>query len=348
MSSSTKMTVHPAMGLLLMAIVGSIVFLAVDNRAKITVNGMVNRMLSKKGSNFATLKGHAEFAELPTTTDSFAPLFLQKTSEKTLLSLWLQKYGLTMTGKALKVPKTSGGKKNVKGAEASSSTWIYAQIFAGTECLGTEYGTAGLKANTCLQQDDSSSVMFTCNSPDVSMYVYQSTDCSGDVAASAVVAQTGCQLPTNTPWGYSTDDDSYNDSLQLSCIQGDPVSGPQVGQVHYDVMTMYSTSTCEVDSYYSFEAMTCDTCIPFEAYDGATNVAVMFKYGGDGIYKGIYAKLYSSDKNCYSAKVKTVIPEGCSEGVQWLYYYNTGTYQSAVQKETETAYKSKASYMSKA
>jgi len=341
------MTVHPAMGLVLMAIIGSIVFLAVDNRTKVTVNGMVSRILSKKGS-FATISGHVEFADLPTTTDSRAPLFLQKTnSKKTKLDLFLQKYGMTLTGKALKVPKTSGGKKNVKGAD-TSATWIYATITGSTDCTGTEYGTAGLKANTCLQQDDSSSVMFTCNSPDVSMYVYSSTDCSGDVAASAVVAQTGCQLPSNTPWGYSTDDDSYSDSINMQCVQGDAVSGPEIGQVHYDVYTMYSTESCEPESYFSFEAMTCDTCIPFEAYDGAVNVATMFKYGGDGIYKGIYAKLYSSDKNCYSAKVKTVIPEGCSEGTQWLYYYNTGTYQSAAQKETETSYKSKASYMSKA
>lgn len=347
MSSSSKMTVHPAMGLVLMAIVGSIVFLAVDNRAKVNVNAMVNRMLSKKNA-FTTISGDTLYDKLPKTTDSFAPLFLQKTtSKKSLIDLWLQKYGLTLTGKALKVPKTSGGKKNVKGAD-TSATWIYAKISATTGCTGTEYGTAGMKANTCIQQDASSSIMFTCNSPDVSMYAYASADCSGDVAASAVVAQTGCQLPTNTPWGYSTDDDNYNDSIDIECVQGDSVSGPIVGSYHYDVMTMYTSSSCDQDSYYSFEAMTADTCVPFSAYDGASNVAAMFKYGGDGQYSGIYAKLYASDPNCYGSKAKTLMPVGCNEGVQWLYYWNSGTFQSEVQKETDTTYKSKASYLSKA
>jgi len=340
------MTVHPAMGLVLMAIIGSIVFLAVDNRTKVTVNAMVNRMLSKKNA-FSSISGVVQYEELPKTSDSFAPLFLQSTdSEKSMLDLFLQKYGLTLTGKALKVPKTSGGKKNAKGAD-NSATWIYATITANTNCLGNEYGTAGLKANTCIPQG-SNSVMFTCNSPDISMYAYESADCSGDVAASAVIAQTGCNLPTNTAWGYSTDDDSYSDSINLQCVEGDSVSGPAIGSYHYDVMTMYTSSSCDQDSYYSFEGMTADTCIPFTAYDGAANAAALFKYGGDGKFNGIYAKLYSSDQNCYGAKVQTLMPVGCNEGVQWLYYYNHGTYQSEAQKEVDTSYKSKASYMSKA
>ena len=337
------MTVHPAMGLVLMAIIGSVVFLAVDNRTKGNVNAMVERMLSKK----SVLSGTVKYEELPTSTDSFAPLFLQKKGKKSMIDLWMQKYGLTLTGKALKVPKTSGGKKNVKGAD-TSATWIYARITANTDCTGQEYGTAGMKANTCLPQEDGSSIMFTCNSPDISMYAYTSADCSGDFSASAVVAQTGCQLPENTPWGYSTDDDKYNDSIDMQCVQGDSVSGPSIGSYHYDVMTMYTTSSCDQASYYSFEAMTADTCIPFESYDGATNVAALFKYGGDGKYSGIYAKLYESDPNCYGAKAKTLMPVGCNSGVQWLYYWNTGTFQSEVQKETDTTYKSKASYNSKA
>jgi hypothetical protein len=275
---------------------------------------VVERYLKSKSSSEdeATM---VHYDDLPKTKDSFAPIFLQDKTGTHPTALFMKKYGMTQSKKAKSKKPSTFGKTAVKGQD-SESTWIYGRVTQGEDCGedAREYYVGGMKANTCIPIDGTSAVMFTCDSSDIQSYTYATADCSGSVVTASTVAQTGCQLPINTPWGAYTDDDKYADSVNLSCVSGDSVAGPVIGEYHYDVQTMYTTTDCQQSSYYYFEGYTSDFCIPFSLYEGEANAAAVFKYGGDGKYQGIYAKLYAADKNCYGAKTKAIMPSGCQAG----------------------------------
>lgn len=294
-----------------------------------------------------------EAHQVAKTKDSKAPLFMQDTTGQHVTNLFMQKYGMTQTKKTSKTPEKSaaagpaaeamqkaekkdktgklGGivgqlvpsadKEDVTTVNTDDSyTWVYARVTSQVDCQGREYMTGGLRADTCVSIPGGTSMMATCNENGVSMYTYGSNNCAGKPSTSSLVAKLGCQLPINTPWGAYTDDDSYSDSIEISCVTAD-VSGPVVGTTHYDVMAGF-LSKCDAEEFYYFEAYSGDTCIPFETYEGATNVAGMFKYGGDGSSLGIYAKMYGTSKKCQGAKSKVFFPKGCNDSTQWLYYYN--------------------------
>jgi len=322
-----------------LAAAASIVFVA-NTGAKVEVSAAVERYLksSLKGSSSSSEITVVDYTSFKSESPA-SPLFMQAGDHP--VKLLLKKYGLTGTGKTLKTPKTSGGKKdadkgNGKGAEASSSTWVFGAIGAKADCSGREYTTAGIKANTCFAVEGKG-MMLTCNSPDISAYMYDDDKCSGAVTESFLLGQTGCSTSLSTPWGdFAANDDAYTASVMYSCVTADAVKGPSFGDTHYDVLTGYTSSTCDASTYYYFEAYTGDTCIPFSGTYGGTNSAnggAVFKYNGDGaISNQMYAKFYAHDPTCTGPKYHATLPTGCianteADGAaQWLYYYVDNVY----------------------
>ena len=330
-ASSSSSSVPRTVGVLVvLAAAASIVFVA-NSGAKVEVSAAVERYLKSSTEIVDYSKVKSESAS--------APLFMQSGDHP--VKMLMKKYGLTGTGKTLKTPKTTGGKKDAdkgkgKGAEAESSTWIFGSIGAKADCSGREYTTAGIKANTCIGLGNGASMMLTCNSPDISAYVYSNEDCSGDADDSSLVGQTGCTDPTSTPWGTFNTDDAYTASINYQCVTADAVTGPSFGDFHYDVLTGYTSDDCSVESYYYFESYTGDTCIPFSGTYGGqpdSSGGAVFKYNGDGkISNEMYAKFYAKDPTCTGAKYHVVFPTGCVANTeapgaaQWLYYYVSNVY----------------------
>ena len=215
--------------------------------------------------------------------------------------------------------------------DTTYDTWVFAEVSSTKNCgEGLSQGAAsylngGIKADTCIPITGGTSMMVTCNDDGVSMYNYASNNCAGKVASSSKVAEIGCQLPINTPWGVMTNDDSYSDSINISCIQADASTGPVVGDTHYDVYAGF-LDKCTPASFYYFEAYHGDTCIPFEVYSGKVQQSAMFKYGGDGSTTGTYVKLYSSNQKCLGAKSRVYMPMSCTMSTQWLYYWASNNY----------------------
>jgi len=116
--------------------------------------------------------------------------------------------------------------------ETTYDTWVFAEVTATTNCGAnlaqgaSSYLNGGIKADTCIPITGGTSMMVTCNDDGVSMYKYASNNCAGKVSSSSKVAELGCQLPINTPWGVMTDDNEYSDSINISCIQADSSTGP--------------------------------------------------------------------------------------------------------------------------
>ena len=128
---------------------------------------------------------------MPVTTDSFAPIFMQKAATgEHAVKLLMKKYGLTgtkATGRA--APKTKADKD-------STTSWVFATISGASPeanvaaCEGNEYFNAGILLNSCITTSDTSLIL-TCSDGEISAYSYSDDSCAGSPVSSAVVANEG-------------------------------------------------------------------------------------------------------------------------------------------------------------
>ena len=279
--------------------------------------GMTQAKSASRKPEKSAVAGKQNFATTQAETSS------KKSSKKSVKELTIRGEGVLKN-----MPSDEDAKKD---DTSSYDTWVFAEVTATKNCGAdlpqgaSSYVNGGIKADTCIPITGGKSMMVTCNGDGVSMYNYASNDCAGKVSSSSKVAEIGCQLPINTPWGVMTDDDNYSDSINISCIQADPATGPVVGDTHYDVYAGF-LDKCTPASFYYFEAYHGDTCIPFEVYSGKTQQSAMFKYGGDGSTTGTYVKLYASNQKCVGAKTRVYMPMSCSMSTQWLYYWASNNF----------------------
>lgn len=258
------------------------------------------------------------YNKIPKTEDHGAPLFLQDGSKKNhILKLFLEKYGMTGTKKAKSNKKNKKNKKS--GANSSSGKgdsgdegWVYGVINTGSECSGTVYMQAGIKLGKCIPMSSSESFYFTCDDGYVTMSTYTDESCA-DLEESVYVVETGCS--TTTTW--YTDDESSENSIQVTCTTNYDMPYEAEDNVEYDLLNIYassSSSSCASDDLILYEAYPTDTCIPmnYSEYGYSSIEFEISNLDDDKVEDVPYLKYFTSSKVCSGTAKTSYLSSTCA------------------------------------
>jgi len=289
-----------------------------------------------------TLKDVTTVDGIPTTTNVYAPLFMQTTSEAggetSYIKLLFQKYGWTDNRPALTKAPTMA---------ADSGGWAYATVSQGSECDGTEYFTAGVKLAQCIPLTSSSSFIMECSdSTGLSYYEYDSSDCSGSVESSKIIASVGCSASLNETQYFDFDDDSYPSSINIACTSNQ--KAPYLtSTTKYDVWKAFDDSkdddaetTCQSELFDYYEAYALDTCIPINVWTHcSSDESCVFKVSDaddddadDSSSSTPYLKMYTEQRNCGGSHTKYDLSTECVD-CGHLYWSTKWSYWSGFSEE---------------